>query len=129
MILADSEQRIRHTEGVFVPKNNIEQLGKLEETFKIVKRAEAIEKRMRQAVKAKTIPKAKGKVLSDSALAKGVITKEEYTDVIRADELRNEAIQVDSFTQDEYVGHKSTGTARKAASSGHAGASASAINR
>lgn len=129
MILADSEQRVRHTEGVFVPKNNIEQLGKLEETFKIVKRAEQIEKRMRQAVKAKTLPKVKGKALIEAAMAKGVVTKDEYNDLIRADEMRNDAIQVDSFTQEEFVGHKSKGTARIAASSGHAGTSASAIKR
>lgn len=110
MILADSEQRRRQTEGIFVPKNTVEQLGKLEFTFSVVKRAEATERKMRSAVKARTIPKAKGKALADSCLEKGVITKEEYADVIRADELRWEAIQVDSYTQDEYFGHKSKGT-------------------
>lgn len=126
MILADSEQRVRHTEGVFVPKNTIEQLGKLEETFKVVKRAEAIEKRMRKAVRDKLIPKAKGKALMESALAKGIITKDESAIVIRADELRTEAIQVDSFTQEEFLGHKSKGVAR-IARSGSAGPAASAI--
>ncbi len=126
MILADTEQRIRHTENVFVPKNTIEQLGKLEETFKVVKRAEAIEKKMRLAVREKVIPKVKGKALTEAALAKGIITKDEYAIVIRADELRTEAIQVDSFTQDEFLGHKSKGMAR-VARSGSAGPAASAI--
>lgn len=110
MILADTDQRVRHTEGVFVPKNTVEQLGKLEHTFKIVKSAEAVEKRMRKAVKDKTLPKARGKALAESALAKGVITKEEIALLAQADVLRTEAIQVDSFTQEEYVGHESKGT-------------------
>lgn len=124
MILSDTEQRKRHTEGMYIPKNQIEQLGKLEYTFTVVKRAEAIEKKIRKAVKDKLIPKAKGKALIDSAMSKGLITKEEHADVIRAEELRFEAIQVDSFTQEEYLGHKSKGTARLAKSGG-AGAMAS----
>jgi len=127
LILADTDLRIRHTEGIFMPKNTIEQLGKLEETFKVVKRAEATEKKMRQAVRDRQIPKAKGLALTESALAKGLITKEEYQDVLRADELRTDAIQVDSFSQEEYVGHKSKGTARIAKANGGGGIHASAI--
>lgn len=127
LILADTDQRIRHTEGIFVPKNTIEQLGKLEEAFKVVKRAEATEKKMRKAVRDRQIPKAKGRALTESALAKGLITKEEYQDVLRADELRTEAIQVDSFSQEEYVGHKSKGTARIAKANGGGAVHASAI--
>ncbi len=126
MILADTEQRIRHTEGVFVPSNTTEQLGMLEHTFKIVKKAEAIEKKMRKAVKDKAIPKARGKALAESALAKGIITKEDVALLAQADVLRTEAIQVDSFSQEEYVHHKSKGSARPG-TSGHAGASASFI--
>jgi acyl-CoA dehydrogenase len=127
LILADTDQRIRHTEGIFVPKNTVEQLGKLEEAFKVVKRAEATEKKMRQAVRDRQIPKAKGRALTEAALVKGLITKEEYQDVLRADELRTEAIQVDSFSQDDYVGHKSKGTARIAKANGGGAAHASAI--
>jgi acyl-CoA dehydrogenase len=127
LILADSDLRIRHTEGIFVPKNTVEQLGKLEETFKVVKRAEATEKKMRKAVRDRQIPKAKGRALTESALAKGLITKEEYQDVLRADELRTEAIQVDSFSQEDYVGHKSKGTARIAKANGGGAAQASAL--
>lgn len=127
MILSDTEQRLRHTAGIFVPKNNVEQLGKLEYTFKVVKRAEAIEKKIRKAVRDKVLAKAKGRMLIDAALDKGVINKEEHVDVIRAEELRNEAIQVDSFTQEEYLHHKSKGTAKLARAGGSSGAMASAI--
>lgn len=128
LILADTDLRIRHTAGIFVPTNTVEQLGKLEETFKVVKRAEATEKKMRKAVRDRQIPKAKGRALTESALAKGLISKEEYQDVLRADELRTEAIQVDSFSQEEYIGHKSKGTARMAKANGGGATHASAIN-
>ena len=130
MILADTDVRVRHTDGIYIPQNSVEQLGKLEETFKVVKRAETIERKMRKAVRDRQIPKAKGRALIESAMAKGIITKEEYQDVIRAEELRTEAVQVDSFTQEEYLGHASKGTARLAKSGGSSAAGfANAINK
>ena len=130
MILADTEQRRRHTDGIYVPKNTVEQLGKLEATFSVVKRAEATEKKMRIAVKAKSVPKAKGRALADSCLEKGVITKDEYNDVLKAEELRYDAVQVDSFTQEEYMGHKSKGTSHMLKNgSGGKGAMASAMTK
>ncbi|MDX9730331.1 MAG: acyl-CoA dehydrogenase [Bdellovibrionales bacterium] len=122
LILADTEVRVRHTEGLYIPKNNVEQLGKLEETFRVVKQAEAIERKMRKAVREKKIPKAKGRALIASSLEKGIITQEEHTLVIRAEDLRNEAIQVDSFTQEEFLGHSSKGTAHLVRGGGAANA-------
>ncbi len=129
MILADSDVRIRHTDGIFVPKNNVEQLGMLEEAFKVVKRAETIERKMRQAVKDRLVPKAKGRALIEACVGKGVISKEEYQDVVRAEELRNEAIQVDSFSQEEYLGHASKGTAKLGGALGSGAIFASTIKK
>lgn len=109
LILSDSDVRLRHTEGIYVPKNNTEQLGLLEETFKIVKRAEAAEKKIKKAVRSKQIPKLKGAAAAQAALDKGLISRDEHTDLQRADELRYKAIQVDDFSQDEYIGHRSHG--------------------
>ena len=109
LILTDSPQRLRHTDGIYVPANSIEQLGLLEETFRVVKGAEAIEQKVRKAVKAKTIPKAKGKALYASALEKGVITSDEHALVARAEELRSQAIQVDDFSQEEYLARNPRG--------------------
>jgi acyl-CoA dehydrogenase len=107
LILDDTEIRLRHTEGIYVPKNNIEQLGLLEETYALVKRAEGAERKIRAAIKSKAMPKIKGPQAAQTALEKGIITKAEFEDVSRADEMRYKAIQVDSFSQDEYMGHKS----------------------
>lgn len=107
MILEDSEQRLRHTEGVYVPSNTTEQFGRLEEAFKVVKRAESAERKIRKAIHDKILPKAKGPAALQAALDKNVITKEEFADLSRAAQLAYEAIQVDDFSQDEYLGHKS----------------------
>ncbi|HEV7768867.1 MAG TPA: acyl-CoA dehydrogenase [Thermoanaerobaculia bacterium] len=109
LILSDSEQRLRHTDGIYMPPNDVEQLGLLEEAFRVVKRAEEIDRRVRAAVKAKEIPKAKGRALYDSALANGVISKDEYDVLMRSEEVRAAAIQVDDFSQDEYVTHTARG--------------------
>ena len=103
LILSDSEQRLRHTEGVYMPAGTTEQLGLLEEAFRVVKRAEAIDRNVRAAVKTKQIPKAKGRELYDSALQNGVINASEHAVLMRAEELRAAAIQVDDFTQEEYL--------------------------
>jgi acyl-CoA dehydrogenase len=41
--------------------------------------------------------------LIDLALEKNVITKEEFEILSKAQEMRNDAIQVDSFTQEQYL--------------------------
>jgi len=109
LILSDSEQRRRHTEGIYMPPNNIEQLGLLEEAFRVIKEAEEIDRRVRAAVKAKSIPKAKGRALYDAALAKGIIAGGEYDVLLRSEELRTAAIQVDDFSQEEYLTHSARG--------------------
>ncbi len=113
LILTDSPQRLRHTEGIYMPDNTIEHLGLLEEAFRVVKRAEAVDKKVRAAVKAQTIPRAKGAELYDSALAKGVITSDEHALLARSEELRAAAIAVDDFSQEEYLKHGAPGVLRE----------------
>jgi hypothetical protein len=96
-----------------MPDNTIEHLGLLEEAFRVVKRAEAVDKKVRAAVKARAIPKAKGSALYDSAREKNVITADEYALLARAEELRAAAIAVDDFSQEEYLTHSSPGVLRE----------------
>lgn len=109
LILSDSDQRLRHTEGIYVPASTTEQLGLLEETFRLVKKAETIEKKVRAAVKEKKLARAKGPALFESALAVNVITADEHALLLRAEELRGAAIQVDDFSQEEYLNRSSRG--------------------
>jgi acyl-CoA dehydrogenase len=110
-ILNNIELRARHTEGIYVPTDRREQLGLLEEAFVVVKRAEATERKVRKAVKSKTIPKLRGAEAAKAALEKNIITKAEFDELAKADQLRWEAIQVDDFTEDEYVNHTGFGAA------------------
>jgi acyl-CoA dehydrogenase len=109
LILSDSEQRLRHTDGIYMPDNDVEHLGLLEEAFRVVKRAEGIDKKVRAAVKAKTLAKAKGRALYDAALEKNVIAADEHAVLLRSEELRTAAIQVDDFSQEEYLSHSAKG--------------------
>jgi acyl-CoA dehydrogenase len=103
------ELRARHTDGIYVPTDRTQQMGLLEEAFASVKRAEATEKKVRKAVKSKTIPKLRGDAAAKAALEKNIITQAEYDELAKADKLRWEAIQVDDFTEEEYVQHKGFG--------------------
>ncbi len=108
LILTDGEQRDRLTSGVYMSKDPEDALNRLERTFKTVKLAEGIEKKVRNAVKSNAIPKAKGAALVKSALDAKVITQEEFNTLTQAEKMRYEAIQVDDFSQEEYVGQSNS---------------------
>lgn len=112
IILSDSDQRTRHTEGIYIPKNPNEQLARLEATFKVVKRAEIADRKVRKAVREKALPKLKGLAAYQAALEKSIITKAEFEDLQKAEEMRWDAVQVDDFSQEEYLNRKGYGPNR-----------------
>ncbi len=105
LIQEDSPQRDRLTEGIYLSDDPNDPLARLDQAFKMVKKAEAVERKIRQAVKTKTLPKKRAAQLLDLALEKNVITQDEYQIIKKAEEMRNDAIQVDSFSQEDYVNH------------------------
>jgi acyl-CoA dehydrogenase len=112
LILMDSEQRARLTEGVYVPKDPNQALGRYEEAFRLVKRAENAEKKIRKAISDGILPKTKGAAAVKAAFDKHIISNEEMIDLQRAEEVRYNAIQVDDFSQEEYLQHSSVTTTR-----------------
>ncbi|MCJ8276463.1 MAG: DUF1974 domain-containing protein, partial [Bdellovibrionales bacterium] len=106
LIQEDTEQRDRLTEGVYIGESINDPAFRLDQAFKMVKKAEGIEKKIKKAVRAKTLPKKRVNQLIDEALEKNVITKEEYETLSKATEMRNDAIQVDDFSQEQYLGRK-----------------------
>ncbi|MFN9066386.1 MAG: acyl-CoA dehydrogenase domain-containing protein, partial [Bdellovibrionales bacterium] len=78
------------------------QLLRLEKARKVVLEADAVEVKMRKAVKSGAIPKAKGPALYDSAKAKGVITPAEFDLMKQVDAVRLDAVTVDDFSESEY---------------------------
>lgn len=106
LIMTDSEQRERFTEGIFMPKNIEEQLRRLDHSFKVAKRSEVAERKIRDAVKKGTLPKKKPAELITMAVEKGIINRDEQNDLINAEALRYQAIQVDDFSEEEFLGNQ-----------------------
>jgi acyl-CoA dehydrogenase len=103
-LLNNPELRERLTEGVYVPESKDAQIRFLDLTYKTVLEAESIEKKVRQAIKDKRLPKKKGKELYELALQNGILTKEDFQTIKQAEEMRYQAIQVDDFSEAEYHG-------------------------
>lgn len=106
LIQQDTEQRERLTDGIYLSDNPEDPLTRLDQTFKMVKKAEDIGRKVKKAVRAKTLPKKRVSALIDMALEKNVITKEEHEVLKKAEEMRNDAIQVDAFSQEDYLARK-----------------------
>jgi acyl-CoA dehydrogenase len=105
MMQEDNDRRMQMVEGTFIPKREGESLKRILDTFKVVKSAEAIEKKIRMALKEKKIPKVKGPKLIEEALKAGIITMVESENLKKAETMRLDAITVDDFSQEEYLGH------------------------
>lgn len=100
VLMSPSQVRDRLTDGIFVPTDPQEPLGRIEETLTKVIAVESIEQKIRQARREKRV---KGRDESDiiaSALDAGVISKEEAEDLFAANHARREVIRVDDFPPD-----------------------------
>ncbi len=101
-LLYNEEQRDRVTQGIFFPVKEGESLVRLERTYQTIRAAEAVDKKIRAAVLAKQLNK-KSKTLLDDALKAGVITADERELMAKAERERWDAIQVDDYSQEEYL--------------------------
>lgn len=102
--LKPSDYRDRHTKGSYVPKNaKVDHLARLDFALVKIMESVAIEKKIKKAIRAKTLPKKNIKSLLDEAVSKNVITAQEKTVIAEAEALRWDAIQVDDFTQEQYL--------------------------
>ncbi len=102
-IQVPGEQRDRLTNGIHVPGDPEEALGRLERAFGLVTRAEEVAGKIKDAIRAKRLPRAKPLTLIDTAMDAGIITAAEHALVLEAQAAREDAVQVDSFGLDEYM--------------------------
>jgi acyl-CoA dehydrogenase len=102
LIQIPGEQRDRMTQGIFVSKSEQDQLAKLELAMRLSAESDAVNKKVRRAVKKKIIAKQPPQELFKAALEKSIITQQEYDVLARAETIRNQVIQVDDFALDEY---------------------------
>jgi acyl-CoA dehydrogenase len=96
-------QRDRLFDTVYVPEDTSKPLGRLEHTLRLVHQAEPLQRRLKQAVRAKKLAKdASPTTLIDQALAKGIVSAMEAHQLRAADAARDDAIKVDSFSVKDY---------------------------
>ena len=96
------EQRERLARGGYVPADPNEALGRLERAFRLTYEAHEVERKLRDAVRAKKLEKASPAKLVAQALEKGIIDAKEAELLREAEAAREDAIQVDAFTLEEY---------------------------
>jgi acyl-CoA dehydrogenase len=98
------EQRDRMSEGIYLPQDPQEAVGRYEYAFNLISDADPAYRKLYSAIKDRTLPKKRVSDLIDEALEKNVVSSEEAELLRKAEDARNDAIQVDDFTQQEYLG-------------------------
>lgn len=97
-------QRDALTNGIFISKDVTEAMGRLENAFNLICESEPVLKKVYSAARKKQIAKGQPRQMVEAALAAGIITREEADLLARAEAARTDAVQVDSFTLEEYQG-------------------------
>jgi acyl-CoA dehydrogenase len=101
-LLEDDDARGGLSAGIFVPAESDPGLGQLEAALREAVAAHRVETKIRDAVRAGRLDKAPGDILLEAALAAGIVSRDEYEQVLHADKVRDEVIQVDAFTAAAY---------------------------
>ncbi len=97
------EQRDRMMKTLYVPTDRTTAVGRLEHAFVLAFEAEAVIKKLKRAIKSRQLPKAPPLVLVDEAVEKGILTADDRELLKLAEAARDDAVQVDSFTLEEYL--------------------------
>ena len=102
-IQADESLRGFLTNGVHSVTDDTPGIGKLNYTYKKLIQSEPVFKKIRRAVKQRQLPKKAIAFVLDDAVQLNIITAQEAEQIRSAEEARLDAIQVDAFTNDEYL--------------------------
>jgi acyl-CoA dehydrogenase len=86
-----------------MPKGDDEHLPRLENAFLLVTEAAEVIKKIRTAQRAKKLERGRPTAMLEAALAAGVITTDDVELMAKAEAARDDAVQVDSFTEAEYL--------------------------
>jgi len=97
------EQRDRITSGLYIPEDATEAAGRLEHTLDLITRADEVADKIKKAIKDRRLPRQKPITLLTEAQGAGVISPEEVKLVLEAEAARDDTIEVDSFTLDDYL--------------------------
>ncbi len=89
------------TKGVY--KNKSSQMYKLEQCHKMALKVQPIERKIKKAMRSGQLEKKRIHLIKDKAFQTGLITQEEHQAISDFITLQWEAIQVDSFSEEEYL--------------------------
>jgi acyl-CoA dehydrogenase len=103
-LVLDSDERDTLTDGIYIPQNKKEALGRLEYAFKLSRQANEIAAKVKIELKAKRLHK--GAALYEDALSAGVISKAEHSLITKAKKVKEETIMVDDFSMKDYLQRK-----------------------
>jgi acyl-CoA dehydrogenase len=95
------------TDGIYIPSSHSEALGRLEHAFLLSYQSESARQKIIDAIWADQLPMDRPELLVEKALEAGIISEQEAKLVHEAEEARTDAIQVDAFELDEYLGNTS----------------------
>jgi acyl-CoA dehydrogenase len=101
-LLDDRQACVTLTRDIYIPASDEPGLGRLDAALDDALPALAVETKIRDAIRAGRLDKAPGDLLLDRALEAGIISEEERQQVIEADEVRDEVIQVDAFDPESF---------------------------
>ena len=102
-LLNDSSFREELIEHSLIPTNPKHPLFILEQTCKLIEETAPVRKKIKRAIREKHLPQKPILLLLDQALSKKIITPEEYESLKEAEQAREKALQVDTFTREEYL--------------------------
>jgi acyl-CoA dehydrogenase len=100
LLMEPSFARDRLTAGMFLLKDEADPVGRLEIALELVGAAEAVDAKIRAAVKSGMAKGMTAQAQAQAALAAGVVTREELDTLARYDAVRRACIMVDDFPHD-----------------------------
>ncbi|WP_372636128.1 acyl-CoA dehydrogenase [Fodinibius sp.] len=95
-------QRDRLTDGIYLPGDKEQAMGRYDYALQALEDAEAVYKKIYKATKKKELPKTQPRFVIEEALEKGIISSEEAELIREAEDARLDLVQVDEFTLEEY---------------------------
>lgn len=103
-ILQPGALRDRQTAAMHVPGEDDAGVGRLDRAMVRCADVEPVIKKIKDAVRQKTLPRARPVALLDAAVEKGIVSADERSQVLAAEEARADAVAVDCYTLEEYLG-------------------------
>jgi acyl-CoA dehydrogenase len=101
-MLEGGDARAALSRDIYVPGEDDPGLGRLERALKMTLACEPLRKKLREAIKAKTLPRGEEAEILDLAVEKKVITSDEAKKLREAAAARWDAVQVDEFDPAAY---------------------------